>query len=117
MPVPVRLVVWPPLGASSVRVSVPETAPAVVGEKTMTRLQLVVGASVELHVEDAIIKPGLSAVFARCSGRPPLLVSVSVCAGALRPTPVAGKLSDAGLSETPGGATPVPLSATVCERN
>src|SRR5580658_7250392 len=113
MPVPVRLVVWPPLGASSVRVSVPETAPAMVGEKTTTRLQLAAGESVELHVEDAIMKSALRAVFARCSGRPPLLVSVSVCAGALRATPVPGKLSDAGLSETPGGATPVPLSDTV----
>src|SRR5215469_1764989 len=112
MPVPVRLVVWPPLGASSVSVSVPLAAPALVGEKTTTRLQLVDGASEEPQVEDAIMKPALRAVLARCSGRPPLLVSVSVCAGALRPTPVAGKLSDAGLSETPGGATPVPLSAT-----
>src|SRR5580698_3823976 len=114
MPVTVRLVVWKPLGASSVRVSVPETAPSAVGEKTMTRLQLVVAASVEPHVEEAIIKPGRIAVFARCSGRPPLLVSVSVWAGALRPTPVAGKLSDLGLRDTPGGATPVPLTATVC---
>src|ERR1700743_3826498 len=99
MPVPVRLVVWPPLGASSVSVSVPVTAPAVVGEKTTTRLQLAAGSSAEPQVEEATMNPELSAVLVRCSGRPPLLVRVSVCAGALRPTPVAGKLSDAGLSE------------------
>src|ERR1700761_4153039 len=107
MPTAARFVVWLPEGASSVSVSVPLTAPAAAGVKTMTRLQEDAAASVEPQLLDAIWKPALIAMLEMCSARPPLLVSVSVCAGELRPTPVAGKVSDAGLSDTPAGATPV----------
>jgi hypothetical protein len=48
---------------------------------------------------------------------PPLFVSVTVCAAVLNPTPVAANAEiDTGDSDTPAGATPTPLSATVCER-
>src|ERR1700761_6697192 len=117
MPEAVRFVVWVPLGASSVRVSVPETEPAPVGEKTTVRVQLAPAARVVPQLLEAMRKPVLSARLEMCSARPPLLVRVRVCAGAERPTPVAAKVSEDGLSETPGGATPVPLRATACERN
>src|SRR5579875_900717 len=112
IPVPVRFVVWVPLGASSVSVSVPLTPPAVDGAKTTVSVQLALGATTEPQLLDASMKPALMAALATCSGRPPLLVSVSVCGGAVRPTPVAGKLSDVGVSDTPGGATPMPVSVT-----
>jgi len=46
------------------------------------------------------------------------LVSVTVCAAALSPTPVATNPTvPTGDSDTPAGATPNPLSATVCVLN
>lgn len=59
----------------------------------------------------------MMAVLLSVSAEPPLLLSVSVCGSAVSPTPVAGNVSDTGVSETPGGAMPMPDSATVCDRN
>jgi hypothetical protein len=41
----------------------------------------------------------------------------TVCAAEVCPTAVPAKFSAAGESCTPGGAVPVPESATVCDRN
>ena len=74
-------------------------------------------ASEVAQVVVAIVKFGESVVLKRVSGRPPLLVRVTVCDGEASETPVLGKLTAKGESETPGGATPVPLRYMVCERN
>jgi len=112
-PVPERLVVCAPAGALSVKVSAPETGPAVVGAKTIVMLQAALTASVVPQVFAARLKPGVTARFVMVSGRPPLLVRTRVWASAVRPTPVAGKLSVIGLSDTPGPAMPMPVRATV----
>jgi hypothetical protein len=45
-------------------------------------------------------------------------VSVTVCAALVAPTAVApNAIAPTGDNETPGGATPIPLSATLCVRN
>ena len=117
MAVPVRFAVCVPLGALSVSVSVPVRGPALVGANTIDKVQAAFTASVAAQVLVTMLNAGLMLMPEMLSVRPPLLVSVSVCASELRPTPVAAKLSALGLSETPGGATPMPLSKTVCERN
>lgn len=43
---------------------------------------------------------------------PPEFVSVTVCAGALCPIGVTGKVKDAGDKVSVAGATPVPLNET-----
>ncbi len=79
----------------------------------MVRLQAVLTARVVVQELSAMAKPGLTATLEMVSGRPPLLVRVRVCASAVSPTPVGGKLSETGVSETPGPAMPMPVSAMV----
>ncbi len=69
------------------------------------------------QVVAAMAKLGEMVAEAMVRGRPPLLVRVRVCEGAVRETPVAGKLRVVGESETPGGATPVPMREMVLVRN
>lgn len=116
-PVPEIVVVCVADGALSVKVSVPFAGPAAVGVNTSCNVQFVFTASVAPQELVAIVKPPLAATPATASGRPPLLVSVSVCGKDVSPTPVAGNVTVAGLSETPGGAAPTPLSKTPCVRN
>jgi hypothetical protein len=104
-------------GALSVRVTVPLTVPEADGVNTTCSVQLLLTASVAPQVLVAMGKPLLAAMFEMTNGRPPLLVSVSVCGSEERPTPVTGNAMLKGVSETPGGATPTPLSETLCERN
>ena len=80
----------------------PAIGPGAVGAKTIVRLQAALAARVVVQELSAIANPGLTATFETVSGTPPLLVRVSVCASAVSPTPVAGKLSETGVSETPG---------------
>jgi hypothetical protein len=101
----------------SVKVSVPFTGPAADGVKTSCSVQATLTASVAPHEFVAIVKPLLAVTLEIVSGRPPLLVSVSVCGVEVRPTPVARNVTVAGLNETPGGATPTPMSETLCVRN
>jgi len=77
-PVPESVAVCVVEGALSVKVSVPFTGPAVVGVKTICSVQLLLTASVAPHEFVAIVKPLLATMFEIASGRPPLLVSVSV---------------------------------------
>jgi hypothetical protein len=115
--VTVWLRVWAVLAALAVRVNTPVSGPGVVGLKTICRVQLALTASVVLQVLAARLKLAAMAGAASVSGRPPLLVRVSVWAGLARPTPVAAKVSVVGVSETPGGAAPVPVRAMVWVRN
>ncbi len=116
-PVPESVAVCVVEGALSVKVSVPFTGPATDGVKTICNAQLLLTAIVVPHEFVAMVKPLLATTLEMVSGRPPLLVSVSVCGCDVRPTPVAVNVTVAGLNETPGGATPTPLSATLCVRN
>ena len=115
MPVPLSAAVCVPLGALSVSVSAPVMLPAEEGLKTSCSVHAALTASVEPQVLVAITKPALAVMLEIVSGSPPLLVSVSVCGVDVRPTPTLPKAIEAGLRETPGGATPVPVMATVCE--
>jgi hypothetical protein len=117
MPVPVRTAAWVAEGALSVKVRVPESGPAAVGAKRIATVQAALAASEAVQVLEAMVKPGLAAMEEMVSGRPPLLVRVRAWVGVVRPTPVGLKVREAGLSETPGGAMPMPERATVWERN
>jgi hypothetical protein len=110
MPMPESMAAWVPEGALSVRVRVPDSGPAAVGANSIVIAQAAFAARVVVQALEAMVKPALAVIAEIVSGRPPLLVRVSVCGWVVRPTPVAAKLSDAGLSETPGGAMPVPES-------
>ena len=118
MPRPERLTVCVDGEALSVTVSVPVRGPAAVGAKAIWRVQEALTASVVPQVFAVIVKFVEMAVFESVSGSPPLLVSVTVCAAELCPTPVAPNATvPSGASDTPGAAVPTPVSATVCERN
>ncbi len=67
---------------------------------------------------DALTKSPLIATPWIASGTPPLFVSMTLCTADRAPTAVAGSATDPlGESDTPAGATPVPLRDTVCDRN
>jgi hypothetical protein len=120
MPCPVSDIVCGEAGAVSEIVSEPARAPPAVGRKAICMVQASPTASVlpQVLLPGTMAKSPLIATVAMERGRPPLFVSVTVCGAELSETPVAGKLiPNNGDNETPGGATPVPLSATVCERN
>src|SRR5277367_4926557 len=100
-------------------VRTPERGPPADGMKTTCMVQAVFTARVapQLLLPGTMEKSPVSAVLCKRSGTPPLFVSVTVCAAEVRPTPVFGKVTvENGASDTPGGATPVPLSVTVWVR-
>jgi hypothetical protein len=69
-------------------------------------------------VPETITNSPLTVKLAIDNPTPPLFVSVTVCAAALSPTPVAANATvPTGDSDTPAGATPTPFNATVCVRN
>jgi hypothetical protein len=118
-PVPFSASVWGEPGALDEMVSAPVRAPPVVGVKAICSVHAAATASVLPHVFEpaTMAKSPLIASVAMERATPPLLANVTVCGAELRPTPVAGKvMPKSGESETPAGATPVPLSVIVCVR-
>ena len=77
-PMPASEVVCVLEGALSAKVIVPAMGPGVDGEKTICKAQAVLMASDAPQVLVAMLKPVVMAMLVRVSGRPPLLVSVSV---------------------------------------
>jgi hypothetical protein len=119
MPVPVRDSVWGEFAALSVTVTAPVRTPATVGVNTSCTVHAAPAASVAPQVfpPAGILKSPVAAMPPNASATPPLLVSVTVCAAEFAPTTVAAKLNPpTGVSEIPGGARPVPLNATLCDR-
>jgi len=116
MPRPERLTVCLGVGALSVRVSVPESGPAMVGVKAICSVQAALTASVAPQGFAAIVKLGEAVALEIVSGTLPLFVSVIAWAAEVRPLPVAANVRVAGLREMPGGATALPVMETVCER-
>src|SRR5665213_1431609 len=118
MPTPDSAAVCVPLAALSVSVNAPVRIPPAVGANTINSVQAAFGASAAPQVVEARWKSPLTAMLEIVSVTPPLLVSVIVCVGEVSPRPTAPNTSPAdGVSDTPAGATPLPESATVCERN
>ena len=117
MPVPESAAVCVGVGALSTNVTEPVIAPGVEGAKTIWTVQAELTASDDVQVLDAMTKPVEEVMEAMLSGWPPLLVRVMGCAVVVRPSPVGAKERDEGEMETPGGAMPVPLRATVWERS
>jgi hypothetical protein len=118
-PGPASDIVCGEVGAVSETVSEPLRVPPAVGRKTTCIVHASPTASTLPHelLPGTIVKSPVIATVPMERGRPPLFVSVTVCGAELKLTPVAGKLiPNSGDNETPGGATPVPLSATLCDR-
>src|SRR6185369_14284039 len=104
--------------AESEIVSDPLRAPPAVGRKTICIVQASPTASTLPHplLPGTMEKSPVIATVAMERGTPPLFVRVTVCGAELNPTPVTGKfISNSGDNETPGGATPVPVKATLCD--
>jgi len=102
--------------ALSENVTVPVRKPVLVGEKTIWTVHTAAGATEVTQVLDParMAKSPVAVMLENASITPPLLVSVTVCEEAVRPTPMAPNARPLlGESETPGGARPVPLNATV----
>ncbi len=119
-PVPVSRKLCGDPAALSTTVKLPVSAPAVAGENVTAKVHAEPAASALPHVfvPETITKFPLTVKLAIDNATPPLLVSVTVCAAALSPTPVAANPTvPTGDSDTPAGATPTPFSATVCVRN
>jgi hypothetical protein len=118
-PVPVSGRVWGEVGELSVMVRVPVRGPAAVGVNASCRVQAAATARVagQLSVPGTMAKSPVTVVLLMTRGRPPLLVRVTMGERAVMPTPVLGKLmAVVGERETPGGATPVPVSERVWVR-
>jgi len=77
-------------------VSEPLTPPVAVGANTMLTPHERPAASVPPQVLELTTNSTLVVMPERVSGRPPVLVSVTTCAGLLLPVVVYGKVSDAG---------------------
>jgi hypothetical protein len=119
-PVPVRVRDWGELAAESAKARAPVRGPPRVGAKAIWRVQAVAGARVEGQVLLAarMEKSPVTAAPWMDRGTPPLLVRVTVTGWEVTPTAVMGKAIVAkGERETPAGARPLPLRATVWERN
>ena len=118
-PLPVRVSVWGELAALSVTASVPERGPPAVGVNATCIVHAVNTGTVlpQVLLPGTIEKSPVIIIPCTTSGTPPLLVKVTSRAGAVMPTPVAGKaIVEKGARDTPGGATPIPLRVTVCVR-
>jgi hypothetical protein len=118
-PTPLSCTICGEFAELSVIVTVPDRTPPAVGVNTICIVHAEPTASVDPHefVPAAIAKSPVTAMFWIVRGIPPLLVSVTVCAVALVPTPVAANgIIDTGETDTPAGAMPVPLIATICVR-
>jgi hypothetical protein len=112
LPVPLRLTVWGPPGAESVKVSVPVAAPVAVGVKVTPTLQLAPGAMLVPQVLPAIPKGPLAPTPEMVSDTPRLLVSVTDLVELVEPTAVVLKLRE--LADSVTGAVPVPVRLTIC---
>ena len=77
-PIPASVAVCVPEGALSVSVTAAATGPAAIGAKTICKAHAAPTASVLAQVVVAIVNPAPTAKLEIASGRPPLLVSVSV---------------------------------------
>jgi hypothetical protein len=119
-PVPASGSVTAGPGALVIAETVPVLAPPPVGAKTIWNVHDPPGATaaVQAFVDAGTLKSPVTTIPDTVSGEPPLFASVIACGGDTVVTPVAPNVSPAsGDSVTPGGATPVPFSATVCVRN
>src|SRR5271165_2446607 len=110
-PVPARATVC--VRSKSETVRVPVCPPAWLGAKKTENAQLACPVSCVPQLLDAWNAP-LAETAIEVSGRSPLLVKLTVCAGESCPTTVPGKLSAVAPSASVGSAAPVPPSATVC---
>jgi hypothetical protein len=100
-------------------VSVPDRGPPTVGTNAICRVHAELTATLlpQLLLPCTIAKSPATAMLCTRIGAPPLFVRVTVCAGDVNPTPVAGNVTvEKGDRETPGGAIPVPLNSTVWAR-
>jgi hypothetical protein len=115
-PVPVNCKLCGDPAAESVTLKLPFRAPATVGANTTCAVHAAPAASEPPHVfvPESITKSPVTPILWIASATPPLLVSVTVCAAVVSPTPVAANPSvPTGDNDTPAGATPVPFNATV----
>jgi hypothetical protein len=98
-------------------VSTPDLAPAAVGEKLTWIGHVIEPESVLLaHALDCVKSP-LMATLVTVNCPSPKFDICTVCAAELCPTAVPAKFSATGDSCTAGGAVPIPVSETVCDRN
>jgi hypothetical protein len=95
-----------------VKVSVPVTDPAAVGENVTPIVQLVPAATLAPHVLLATANPALAAMPAKFNATVCLFVKVTVLAVLVPPTATVPKLKL--LVESVTGALPVPVRLTVC---
>src|SRR2546427_8218873 len=109
-------------GASSVMVTVAVRAPVAAGVKLMLIVQLAPGATEPAQVgqvlsaakaKSAACAP-VMVMLVRFSGAPPLLVSVTFCAGLVVPTRCSPNALLVAESVAVGGVTPVPVSDSDC---
>ena len=104
MPVPLRLTWSGLLAALLVMNTLPVRGPVVVGVKVTLIVQLALAARVAAQVV-VLAKSPLMVMLAMFSVAPPVLVSVTVLAALVPPTPCEPKESDVTLSETTGLVT------------
>ena len=115
-PVPVNCTLCGDDPALSVKVTLPVRDPGAVGVNAISTVHAPPAAKLppQVLLPATGAKSPVTAMLWISSGIPPLLVSVTVCAAAVSPTPVAANvIADTGDSDTPAGATPIPLNATV----
>src|SRR5579859_259074 len=114
-PVPDNCKLCGEVPALSTTVRLPTRTPPAVGTNTICIAQADPAAKLAPHVllPATIAKSPVAVMLWIASAIPPLFVSVTACAAAPIPTPVAANaIPDTGDSDTPAGATPAPLSAT-----
>jgi hypothetical protein len=116
-PVPVSIAVATCPAATPVTVSTPCRTPAAVGSNTTVTLQLALPLSTFPAHPSVSTKSPVIATFPTAICPTPEFAIITVCAAELPPITVAGNVSIPGVSATVGGSYPVPLNATVCERN
>src|SRR3979490_2168441 len=105
-PVRISEMVCGELGAPSVTISVPARGPPTVGANATCIVHAVLTATVlpQVLLPGTIRKSPAITTLWTSSGTSPLLVSVTVCAAADIPPPVAGKGTvEKGEGDTPGG--------------
>ena len=97
---------------ASGRESTPERTPLTAGAKVTETLHAAPGASMFPHVLEAMAKsPVIVGGLSVALSVPPLL-TVTVCAAEVLPTPVCPKFNAPGASVTIGDPTPAPVSTT-----
>lgn len=111
-PCPLRLMLCGLPVALSVMVTAPTRLPVAVGVNVTLKSQKPPAPKPEPQLLVTEKSP-LAVILVRLSAAPPLLVSLTTCAALLVPIVCAAKLSEVGLSEATGTATPVPFKPSV----